>query len=300
MGKRWGGPLRRGARRGQRRGQVPERVQVLVHGLEPASSEPASGHRRGPWVELASAVATLTVILAGTSIFGGGGGGLPLPEEETRLTELGRRALHQLPLAYEADSIVVVPAATDPSVEWTGVVPEAWVEEQALPLGTSGLLEYEQLSSSAKAPEWTTRLAASDRVFTDVGPLWFACVNWPGSDECTPSLLMWHDVNFYPFATPVGSQSFLDEGSGMETVTFRANGATELRYLSIGGVHGTDIAKVEVTTADETPARAWVSRNVVRAGTTVWWATSSAPAESVTAYDRDGEPVGSVPVAAVR
>ncbi|HJR38122.1 MAG TPA: hypothetical protein VJ819_07050 [Nocardioidaceae bacterium] len=243
-------------------------------------------------VTFGSAAATLAVILSIATLSQSDGVRGFTPEDPTLLlTDLGRRALDELPLSYQAEDAVVVPASTDPSMEWTGRVPQEWIEGSALPLGARGLMDYDRLSSSSKAPAWTLELSDDDRVFTDVGPLWFACVTWPGGDTCSPSVLMYHDLEYFFYASHFGSTAFLDEGTPMEVFTFDAVGGTELGQVLVGGVHGTDIVKVRITMSDGEEQSAWTSNDLAVPGGTVWWTTVWEPAESATAYDRDGEVV---------
>ena len=268
---------------------------TLAIGAEPQESGLPRWRERV--ITMGAAAATLAVILA-PMVMGQVGTLRSFTPEDPRvlLTDLGRRAVEELPLAYQADDAVVVPAMTDPSMEWTGHVPTDWFQGQALPLGARGLMHYHRLSSAAKAPAWTAALSERDRVFADVGPLWFACVTWPGGDTCAPSVLMYHDLEYYFYASHFGSDDFLDKGAPMEVFGFDAIGGTEIGQVLVGGVADTEITRVRLNMADGTRRSAWTSRDLAVPGATVWWATVWDEPETATAYNRDGKVVTRVPV----
>lgn len=203
------------------------------------------------------------------------------------LSERAERALIELPFAYRLGDSVVVPAATDFSVSWSGAVMHERIVGHAIPLGVRGLADYGYLSSSALAPEWTENLTAEDRVLADVGPLSFACTRWPGEEDCAASLLMQHDGNYYFFRSGIGSAGFLAEGSPMEVFTFSVLGRDGPDQLILGGLGGTDTAEVRLTLRNGATVTAWASDSAVR-GATVWWATVPSPVASIAAYDEHG------------
>jgi len=207
------------------------------------------------------------------------------------LTVLARRALDELRFAYQADDAVVVPAATDPNLTWSSAVSDDRIVGQPVPLGARGLVGYGYLNSSTEAPAWIASLTREDRVFSNAGPLWFACTRWPGDDECEASILIHHDLEYYFFRSGLGSADFLEEGAPMEVFTFDSVSGTERQQLLIGGLGGTDTDKVLLTLVDGSEVTAWTDKTLAMAGETMWWSTVSLPVESVTAYDAAGEVV---------
>ncbi len=263
-----------------------------VHGVGPGRDDHAWGTQgwRAHAATVGSALATLAVILAGVA-FAGLGSRNPVPPDDDRavLTDLGRRAINELPLAYQAGDAVVVPAATDPAVHWTGPVSLDRIHGHAVPLGARGLVDYGAVTSSVDAPAWVDRLTSGDRVFADVGALFFACTTWPGQDACSASVLMYHDTKYYFYVSGLGSEAALDEGAPMEVFGFKSVNGTELQELLVGRLGGIAAEEVRLTMPDGTERTAWTSKGLVLDGETLWTAATSQPVRRVTAYDADGE-----------
>ncbi len=245
-------------------------------------------------VTIAAAAAATLAVIAGpplaASISGAHGFGENDPPAST-LTERAEKALAELPFAYRLGESVIVPAATDFSVNWSGTVVRERIVGQAIPLGFRGVTDYGYLSSSALAPDWTAELTAEDRVLADVGPLTFACTRWPGVEGCEASLLMQHEGEYYFFRSGIGSADFLEEGAPMEMFTFDVLGPNGTRQLVLGGLGGTETKEVQLTLRDGSTVAAWASRGVAVEGATIWWTSVSSPVESVSAYDGRGDVV---------
>ncbi|HSE70627.1 MAG TPA: hypothetical protein VLA97_07705 [Nocardioidaceae bacterium] len=278
----------------------------LAHSARAAPAGPAppppTGHQARAWhdrlVEALAAAATLAVI-AGPGVFSALAdlGPVSLAEEETtELSELGRQALQELPFAYEAGGTVVVPAATDASVEWTHPVAEWLIDGEVTPLGVRGLTGYTTMSSSDLAPAWTDDLTSEDRVLADVGYLSLACTRWPGETECTPAVLVEHGERLYFHRSGLGSSDFLDPGARMELFTFDVLGVGDTQQLAMGGLGATDVDAVTVTLQDGSSLPARLSVDEAVPGATMWWAIVTQPVRYATAYDVEDRVVGHLEV----
>jgi hypothetical protein len=258
----------------------------------------ARGTRRG-WrahtSTVGSSLATLLVIVASAVLAQNGGIRVSAPDPTAELTELGQRALADLPLAYQADDAVVVPSATDPSMSYA--VDLHRIVGYPVQLGAQGLVEYGRFSSSADAPAWTSQITEADRVFADVGPLWLACTAWPGQEQCSASVLMYQDGNYYFLRSGLGASGFADADGGMRVFTFDSVNDTGLAQLLIGGVargQHEGVADVRLTLADGSEVSAWTTTSHSPGGETIWWREVSVPVDAVTAYDGRGDVVTEV------
>ncbi|HET6625441.1 MAG TPA: hypothetical protein VFG63_03545 [Nocardioidaceae bacterium] len=243
----------------------------------------------------AAALATLAVIVAGAAF-----ADLrvrvsaPVPEEpKIELTELGLRALNELPLAYTAGDLVVVPSGTGPSRRWVGEVPVERIVGPAIPIGTRGLSSYGIDGTSAEAPEWVRELTPRDRVYADVGALFFACTAVPGEDLCRPSLLSHHDTTYYAYGPGLGPPR-IEVGEPMQVFTFDTFDGTERQQLLVGRLAGTDAEQVLVRMQDGSHVSAWATSGLGVPGETVWWATVSRPVASVAVHDAAGDVLAEV------
>jgi hypothetical protein len=264
---------------------------------EPGHDDRAWGTQQG-WRAHASTVgaslATLFVIVASAVMANGGGAVVPGPDDpRAELTALGERVLDELPLAYQVDDAVVLPASADPGVYWSDAVSDERIVGHAVPMGARGLVEYSRLSSSPDAAAWTGDITAADRIFADVGPLWFACTTWPGEDRCSASVLMLHEDRYYFYRTGLGSSGFLDENGAMQVFAFDSIGNDGMQQLLVGGVDGTATKDVELSLADGSRVSAWTTTSLAAAGETIWWRQVSSPVDVVTAYDGRGNVVAS-------
>lgn len=245
----------------------------------------------------AAAVATMAVML-GSAIISSDGGlrtrisppDLPAP----LVTARALYALETLPHAYQAGDSVIVPTAEDANLDWVGALSSDRIVGHPVPTYAHGLASYADFPTSTEAPGWIGELRHGDRVFADVGPLWLACTTWPGQDDCSASLLMRNQGDFYMYRSGVGPAHFLDDEAPMEILTFSSIEWGQPRRLLVGGLGGTDTEDVSLVLEDGSLVPARVSVDEVIAGETMWWTTVSLPVESVTAYDSFGDVVSRV------
>ena len=252
-----------------------ERVDY-ADSLDPCDRAP---HQRRDVI--AAVVATLAVIAGPLIAAGLGAAGRFAPvEEESVLTPTAQRVLEELPGAYASRGLVVVPAATDPGVAWNGVPAEA-VEGEVVNLEVRGLAEYGYLPSAGSAPAWLSKVSPRDRVFSDVGDLYFACTLWAGADACAGSLLMEHEGELFLFRAGLRLL-----GSPDEVRTFRVLDGGLPTDLALGrtpvGATG-----ATVTLEDGQQMRASVSAPDAVGGATVWWVSTTEPVAAVKFVDGD-------------
>lgn len=139
-------------------------------------------------VVLATVLATLA-IAAGPSVVSS----LDQAGQEQRLTPTGQRVLAEVPGAFATDGSVVVPAAGDDTRSWTTVLVPARLQRAPSGLGVRALVAYAELPLRPDAPVWLSAITPADRVYSDVGPVYGACVTvLRGQDVCSGSLLVEH------------------------------------------------------------------------------------------------------------
>ncbi|MGH3370171.1 MAG: hypothetical protein ACRDPR_09220 [Nocardioidaceae bacterium] len=234
-------------------------------------------HRRR--VELFAVLATLAII-TGPLVAGAIGlvGRLAPVDEESLLTPNAQRALEELDGAFARGGLVVVPADLDPDVVWSGPVGLDRVDGTLVDLAVHGLAAYGYLPSRGVAPAWTSRIDKDDRVFHDVGPLFWACARWPGASRCTGTLLMEHADEYYilrsgldPSRDPAGMLSFsvLDGGAPTDLVLGAAPPGARSVTVTLSGAE-----RLRVVNGRVTAPRA-------AGGTTLWWASVSDPVADV-------------------
>jgi hypothetical protein len=261
-------------------------VSVLVR----VSPEPT---RRDRGVVAAAVAATLLVIAGPmlASAWNDGGPGVPI--EEPPLPESAQRVLAELPDAFQAGGMVVVPAATDPYVVWPGALGTDRVDGDVVALGVSGLTEYGVLPAAAATPGWLTGLAPADNVYSDVGPLSFACVRWPGADRCTGALLTEHSGSHHILRAGLGSPASLEPVN--RTMGFGSGGRRDvwLGWLPPGAVTAW-VTVVGHQSIRDVPGR--TSEPGAVAGQAVWWVASPDAVSAVSFRDAQGNVVERITV----
>lgn len=231
---------------------------------------------------LASALATLVVIVVPFAVTGGAGSGSATDPGRDELTPAARRVLDELPGAFARSGLVVVPAELDPGVAWTGAVGAERVEGELVELGVHGLVGLGYLPSSGSAPAWAQGVEEADRVVSDTGPLAYACTRWPGARTCTGSLLARVRGAHYIV------RSGLDVPEDPEAVLrFPVLDLGEPAELTLGTLPP-GAARVEV---EDPHGRlvANLSEPGAVAGATLWWVVSDDRPQVMLAFDRDGD-----------
>jgi hypothetical protein len=262
-------------------------VSVLV----PASPERT---RRDRSVILAAVAATLLVITGPMLGAAWNGSGPGVPIEEPPLPEAAQRVLAEMPDSFQAGAMVVVPALTDPYIVWPGdsIGPDR-VDGEVVSLGVRGLTEYGRLPSTSGTPGWLSSLSPADNVYSDVGPLSFACVRWPGSDRCTGALLAEQHGSHHIVRAGIGSPTSVEPVT--QTMGFGSGGRRDV-WL---GWMPTGVATVWVTVVGhqsirDVPAR--TSEPAAVAGRAVWWVASPDPVSAVSFRDAQGTVVQRITV----
>ncbi len=255
-------------------------MSVAVHDpVEYVDRDEAEQARHPRAVVWSAAAATLAVIAGPVIAAALGFVERVDPDDGGTLTSLAQRVLEEVPGAFETSGLVVVPAATDPGVAWTGIVTSDRVDGAPVDLGVSGLAEYGYLPSSGTAPAWLSQVAPTDRVFSDVGTLSFACMRWPGAERCTGTLLMEYAGGLHVF------RSGLSVGESPDQIrTFRALDAGLPTELVLGAMPSGAVAAM-VLTSDDREVRARTSDPGAVAGETLWWLSVTEPVRTVTFFD---------------
>ncbi|HSE09714.1 MAG TPA: hypothetical protein VLB29_13705 [Nocardioidaceae bacterium] len=243
-------------------------------------------------VVVAAAVATLAVITGPlTAALLGFVDRVPV-EEDSGLTPLAERVLDELPGAYESDGHVVVPAGTDPGVAWTGDVPPGRVDGWLVELGVNGLAPYGYLPAHGATPSWLFDVGPADQVYSDVGPLSFACMRWPGLAECSGALLMEHDGAQYVFRSGLGVEVLRDQ-----VLSYRALEGGLPTQLVLGALPPGAVGAMVNFADDGGQIAARLSAPRGAGGETIWWLSVIDPVESVAFVDSDNDVVAEVSVA---
>ncbi|HEX6249135.1 MAG TPA: hypothetical protein VFZ64_14785 [Nocardioidaceae bacterium] len=213
---------------------------------------------------------------------------LPVPVvEEERLSPTALRVLDEVPGAFEADGIVVVPATTDPYVAWAGALGADQVRGPVVDLGVDGLVGYGSLPAVA-APDWLETVGPEDQVFSDVGTLSFACATTGGGADCEGTLVARHIGQMFVFRTGLGSPT---EPLLMTQVDgFGSGGRTDLwlGWVPDGAVTAWATV-VGHQSIREVPARTTPPGAVE--GSTLWWVRTPDPVSAVSFRDARGEVV---------
>ena len=241
----------------------------------------ANGHARAP--VLAAALATFLVIVVPFATTGGPGE----PADESPLSPLAQRALAELPSALQIAGRVVVPAACDPGVVWTGAVGAERIDGEVVDLGVRGLVEYGYLPASGSGPSWVAQVGGDDAVFSDVGPLAYACMRWPGASTCSGALLVRHEEAYYVV------RSGLDvPGAAVDVVRFSALDLDVPTTLLVGTAPASAVGVSLNVGRGEVAGR--VSAPGAVGGSTIWWASVEDEPRTLRALDGVGREIAVV------
>jgi hypothetical protein len=227
---------------------------------------------------LAGALATLVVIVATYAATGGPG---TVGEDLPQLPYGAQRVLDEGPGAFRVGELVVVPAALDPGVAWTGAVGQERISGELVDLGVRGLVDHGYLPSSGDVPAWAAGLASQDPVRSDTGPLAFACTRWPGATSCGGALLARNDGEHYLVRSGLDVPADPEAVLGLEVLDLGEPAHLTLGVLPPGAV------RVEVGAAGA-PQTARLSEPGAVAGATLWWAVTDRPPRSMRAIGADG------------
>lgn len=251
-------------------------MSVTVHGAGGAEHSPH------PRLVVAAAVVAMLAVVAGPALGLGGVGRWVHVDRGPALTPIAKRVLDQVPGAFETGGIVVVPAAGNPDILWTGALTPDLIAGPIVDLGVSGLAEPGYLPSGGTAPAWLAKVGTADQVYDDVGNLWFACTRWPGSKSCKGTLLVENAGQRYIF------RSGLDLApSPREVSSFRVLDLGRPRDLVLGGAPP-DASRVMVRLAGGRWVEAQISDPGAIDGVTLWWVSVGAPVTDIRFLDAGG------------
>jgi hypothetical protein len=217
----------------------------------------------------------------------------PIPGPQAELTERAR-AIARMPGAAVLDDTVVVTVTPAMNASATAESQRVRPSESAgylVPLGVSGLVPMSPGVAPERMRDLAGRLTPRDHVLANLGPLVVGCLRaWhdrPG--ECTPLLLTRHSTGYYRYPVRWGTGGFLEPGSPMQAQVLTVLGGR----LVVGGMAGTDAARIEVRMDDGSSVTAFTTPSA-SPGDTVWWAVGTGSAVRADAYDASGELIARV------
>jgi hypothetical protein len=237
---------------------------------------------------LASLV-VLVLVLSGT--LGPGGRALdPRPAGHPHeLSALAKRALAEIPGAVQVSDWQVVLPAPQSDRELASRVGHRDRVVVQVPLGGSTYAGVADYPTSA-FPAWLSAGAGpASGVLVESGAAHLACVaerrNFP---TCSPALLADVRGTLY-YESGMAFADFTRPGSGMGVFTFDDYSSGVAGQLVIAGLHGTDVASVEMVTTTGGTVGGHVESGTVVAGQTVLWGRVHGTVDRVIAYDAAGD-----------
>lgn len=266
-------------------------MSLAVH--EQDRTGPAAHDARERLVVVAAVLATLAVIAGPGLVAALGLVGDVVPGiVEPPLTKNAQRVLREVPSAYETGGRVVVPAVNDPNVVWIGAITDASIDGAVVELGVSGLVGYGSLPTRGEPPGWMSGLTPEDAVFSDVGPLYFACTPSLAADTCHGSVLVEHLGRWIVWKAGLGRPG---SAASVTRVSVLGNGDADvfLGWMPPGAVTAwaTVVGNQYIR---DVPSSTSQPGSV--GGGTIWWVRSSEPVSAVTFRDRRGQVVDRVTV----
>ncbi|WP_296607016.1 hypothetical protein, partial [Nocardioides sp.] len=206
-----------------------------------------------------------------------------------QLSELGRRALAEIPGATQvSDWQVVLPAPDGGQRDWG-------LDDPIRPVGApvdTGAHHYSGVTSYRPAdfPHWLydgvqhieqTDLADEDGsypvgstdlgILVDDGPAYLGCVGT--ATRCGPALLTRGGDGGWVYEWGMGTDAFLKPGSKMEVFLSDDYATGAPGQLVLAGLPGTEVARVELVTVDGTRVAGHVESGTVVPGDTMMWGT---------------------------
>lgn len=231
---------------------------------------------------LASAV-VLGLVLSGSLGPDRGAVDPPPTGHPHELSAVAERALAEIPGAVQvSDWQVVLPAPDAPRPLGSRVGHRDRIVAE-VPLGATTYATVADYPSSA-FPAWLSA-GDSDGVVVESGDARLACVaerrNFP---VCSPSLLSVAGGTRY-YVSALGFADFAEPGSGMGVFTFDDYSTGAAGQLVVAGLHGTDVASVELVSTTGERVAGHVEPGTVVAGQTLLWGRLPGSVARVIAYD---------------
>lgn len=236
-------------------------------------------------------------------------------EEPRALSDLAKRALREVPGAEQVSPWQVVIPAGGAAPRWDRPVDPAKIVSGPVPLPADSYTGVTAYPRSAFAPWLYEGTATYERevlgdpdggypvgstdtgILVDSGTLELACLaagpggrtngeNLPGAD-CYPALLARAaDAGYLQWS--MGTERFLAPGAPMELFTSDDYSTGKPATLWIGGLDGTDVARVDFVTTDGKTVAGDVEAGTLVPGDSMFWARISGELATVVAYDADG------------
>ena len=261
-------------------------------GPDLAAVKAAGMHRRhlsamATGVGVLAAMVAVGLVLSGT--LGPGGRAVdPQPAGHPHeLSALAKRALEEIPGATQvSDWQVVLPAPASPRPLATRVGHRDVVTAE-VPLGVSTYAEVADYPA-ASFPGWL-RGSTDPGVLVRSGAAELGCVaerrNLP---VCSPALLS-DDRGTLSYERGMAFADFNEPGAGMGVFTFDDFSSSQSGQLVIAGLHGTDVASVEMVTTTGDTVGGHLESGTVVAGQTLMWGRVPGTVARVIAYDAAGD-----------
>jgi hypothetical protein len=150
-------------------------------------------------------------------------------------------------------------------------------------------IEQEELGDENGYPVGSTEMG----ILVDKGPAFLACMSasfggGPITGPCHPALVTGRDDGTWSYEWGMGSDDFLEPGAEMELFTSEDYSDGLPSTVWIGGLDGTDVARVVFDLADGSKTDAEVLPGTFVPGDTIFWANLTGELRQVTAYDASG------------
>ncbi len=186
-----------------------------------------------------------------------------------------------------------VPERPGPGITSEGPLAPRQIHGEVVALTVDGYSDMGYLTDGSQFPDWLRKAPYAnewdDPVRADNGPLSLACVSWQDNRRCGLStMVQGADGSYYALGGLSGTDRFMKPGAGMQV--FIDEDHLDGTLSVVGGLHGTEVAEVELLLVDGTRSPADLSHAVVE-GNTVFWAEVPGDVARVTAYDSDGKVV---------
>ncbi len=275
------------------------RAEVGAEGFDPASIR-RHGRvlRRRRRLAAAGGVAALAVVGGAVTTLA------VAPDEGTRiaaapdqhLSGWEREVLEAVPRSYASGGTVVVPGPLDPDSGMNTRIPDEDVVGTPRPLGWHGYTDPGYLESTVTYPRLLhERQDLDDRtgkaVVADNGETFLACIRWEGKPPCFPAVLVGGETEGWFYLYGLGTDDFLTPGSDMELFLDENYPRGGVGHTLIGGVDGTEAARVDLRLVDGSTVPATVDSGDLAPDDTLFWAATDTEVARVVAYDEGGDVV---------
>ena len=289
--------------------RVEELTEALHRGDRGAPLPPDPGKlrsmgRRRRWRVRAgvgaSAVLVAAVVgAAGWGVAGSSGGSTPpqvgvAAEPGARtLSSYEKRVLREVPGAYPAGGVVVVPTPVDTTnTTENTLLPSSQLPRPLRSLGFPAMTDPGYVASSVELPRFMRgNIPDGSQVLAAIEPISLTCAQWKPGATCQPAVVVPDGERGAFYLYGLGTDHFLDPGHGMEL--FLDDTVRERHVLQsvIGGLDGTKATTVVLTLTDGHRQDATIDSGQISPGDTMFWGVVDGSVARVTAYDDQGDVV---------